>query len=138
MHLNGLDVSADVSWRENNNAARLQDTGLNTTDGYCANTADFVDILQGQTQGLVGGTRWGQDGVEGFNQSLAFSIVFLALNLPSLETWHVGGGFQHVVAVSSGNGYKGNTSWIVTNLLDVREDFLLDFLITRLAACWLR
>ena len=103
MHLNELDFSGDVSWSENNNAARFQDSDLNSTDGYYANTGNFVDILQGQTQGLVGGMRWGQDGVD---QSLALSIGFLALNLASLESWHVGGGFQHVVAVPAGNGRR--------------------------------
>ena len=31
----------------------LQDTSLDTTDGYCANVANFVDILQGRRRALL-------------------------------------------------------------------------------------
>lgn len=138
VHLHGLNLSGDVGWGEDNNGTGLQDTSLHTTDGYCSNTANFVDILQGQTQGLVGGTGRGQDGVEGIDEGLAIGVTFLALHLPSLEPGHVGRWFQHVVAVPAGDGHEGNSRRVVADLLDVRRHFLLDFLVTGLAVWWLR
>ena len=52
-------------------------------------TADFVDVLQGETEGLVGGAGWGQDGIEGLQQSNSTGITVLALNLPPLEPGHL-------------------------------------------------
>jgi len=64
VHLHGLDFSGDVGRGEGHHHTGLDDTGLNTAHGHCSNTADLVDVLEGQTQGLVGGTGRGQDGVE--------------------------------------------------------------------------
>jgi len=54
VHLNGLDFSGDVRGSEGDDHAGLDDTGLDTTDGHCPDTTDFVDILEGETEGLVG------------------------------------------------------------------------------------
>ena len=137
VHFDGLDFSGQVDWGEHNNGTWLQDTGFNTTDWYRSDTTDFVDVLQGQTQSLVGGAGWGQDGIQGFDQALTIGLAFLALNVPSLEPWHLGGHLQHVVSVPSGNWDESNGGWVVTDLLDVGRDFLLDFLETGFAVWWL-
>merc|ERR1711944_286414 len=52
VHLDGLDLSGQVVRGEGDDHAGLDDTGLHTAHGHCSNTADFVDVLEGQTQGL--------------------------------------------------------------------------------------
>ena len=94
----------------------FDDTSFDTTDGHCSNTADFVDVLEGQTQGLVGGAGRRNDGVEGFQEGGSLCVSFLTGDFPALVPGHVGGGFQHVVAVPSGNGDKGNSCGIVSDL----------------------
>jgi len=58
VHFNGLDFSGDVGWGKDNNGTWFQDTGFNTTDWYCSNTADFVNVLEWETQSLVCWARW--------------------------------------------------------------------------------
>ena len=65
VHLDGLHLSGDVRGSERDDHAGLDDTSLDTTDGHRANTTDLVDILEGKTEGLVGGTDRGLDGVDG-------------------------------------------------------------------------
>ena len=48
-------------------------------------TSNFVDILQGQTQRLIGGSFRGQNTIQGFKQSFSTGISFLTFNSPSLE-----------------------------------------------------
>ena len=43
---------------------------------------------------------------------------------------HVGGGLQHVVTVPSGDGDEGDGIGVVTDLLDVAADLLLDLVET--------
>lgn len=52
-------------------------------------TADFVDVLQGQTQGLVGGAAGGHNGVQSLQQGNASSTTLLTLDLPTLEPAHL-------------------------------------------------
>ena len=54
MHLDGLDLSGQGVGDEGDHHTRLDDTCLDTTNRHCFNTADFVDVLEGQTKGLVG------------------------------------------------------------------------------------
>jgi hypothetical protein len=85
VHLNRLDLSGNTSRGEDDNHAGLQGSGLNTADGHRADTSDLVNVLQGQTQGLGGGARRGEDGVQGLEESLALGITaLLAGNLPTL------------------------------------------------------
>merc|ERR1712004_652237 len=100
---------------------------VSTPNGHRSNTADFVDVLEGQTKGLVGGTCRGNNGVEGFQKGGSLGISFLAGDFPALVPGHVGGGFQHVVSVPSRDGDEGNGSGIVADLLDEALDFLDDF-----------
>lgn len=52
-------------------------------------TANLVDVLQGQTEGLVSGAgRW-QDGIQSLQQGGSRGIAVLALDLPSLEPAHL-------------------------------------------------
>merc|ERR1719273_1382055 len=128
VHLNGLDLSGEVDRGEGDNHAGLDHSSLHTTDGHCANASNFVDILKGQPEGLVGGPAGGNDGVEGLKEGHAVGLAFLPLNVPALVPGHVGRGLDHVVAVPPGDGHEGNCSWVVANLLDEAGHLLLDLL----------
>merc|ERR1719264_447339 len=108
--------------------ARLDHSSLNTTNWHCANTSNFVDILEGQPEGLVGGPAGGDDGVEGLKQGHAVGLTLLPLNIPSLVPAHVAGGLNHVVAMPSRDGDEGNSGGVVTDLLDEPRHLLLDLL----------
>ena len=47
VHLDGFDFSRQGRWCKVDDHVGLEKTGLNSTDGYCTDTTDFVDILQG-------------------------------------------------------------------------------------------
>merc|ERR1719319_1781921 len=128
VHLDGLALSCQLDWGEGDERSGLQDSGLNTVHGHCSNSANFVNILKGQTKGLVGGSLRGNDGVETLQESDSTSLSFLALHGPSLVPGHVGGGLDHVVAVKPGNGHEGDSGWVVPDLLDEAAHFLLDLL----------
>ena len=132
VHLNGLDFSGDVGGGEGNDHTGLQDTSLDTADGNCADTADLVNILKGQTQGLVCGTLGGLNGVDGLEEGLASGLASLGLLLPTLVPGAVGGGSQHVVAVETGDGDEGNGLGVVADLLDEVGGLLDDLLVTGL------
>merc|ERR1712158_101860 len=128
VHLNRLDLSGEADGGEGDDHAGLDHTGLNTTHGHCANSSDFVDILEGQPEGLVSGPAGGNDGVEGLEEGHAVGLALLPLNVPALVPGHVGGSLNHVVAVPSGDGDEGNGGGVVANLLDETGHFLLDLL----------
>ncbi|PSE65571.1 hypothetical protein C7G78_18925, partial [Acinetobacter baumannii] len=132
MHLDGLDLSGDVGGSEGNDHTGLDGTGLDTADGHCANTTDLVDILEGKTEGLVGGTARGVDGVNGLEEGLALLLDTLDLLLPALVPGGVGGLLQHVVTVETGDGDEGNLLGVVANLLDEVGGLLDDLLVTGL------
>ena len=94
----------------------FDDTSLNTTDGNCSNSSNFVNILKGQTEGLVCGALRGDDGVKGLQERCSLTGSLLGGDLPALVPVHVGGGFNHVVAVPSGNGHESNSGGIVSDL----------------------
>jgi len=71
MHLDGLDFSGQTSRGESDDHTGLDDTGFDTANGDCSDTSDFVDILKGQTKGLVGRTARGQDVVESLEEGHA-------------------------------------------------------------------
>lgn len=118
VHLDGLDLSGDVGGGEGDDHAGLDDTGLNTADGHRANTTDLVDILEGKTEGLLGRTLGGLDGVDGLEEGLAGELARLDLTLPALVPGAVGGGVDHVVAVETSDGDEGNSLRVVADLLD--------------------
>jgi len=128
VHLHRLDLSGDVAWGEEHDHAGLDGTGLNTAHGNRSNTSDLVDVLEGQTESLLDRSLGLQNGVQGLEEGLSTGIAFLAFNAPSLEPTHLVRGFQHVVSVPSRDGDESNGLGVVADLLDVRGDFLDDFL----------
>ena len=107
-------------------------SGLDPTDGHRANTATLVDILEGKTERLVGGTGRRVDGIDGLKEGLASGLASLGLLLPALVPWAVGGDVNHVVAVESGDGDESNGLGVVSDLLDEVGSLLDDFLETSL------
>jgi len=130
VHLDGLDFSGHVGGSEGDDHTGLDGTGLNTTDGHRANTGDLVHILEGQAQGLVGGTSGRVDGIDGLKEGLASGLAGLGLLLPSLVPGAVGGNVDHVVAVEAGDGDEGNGLGVVADLLDEVGGLLDDFVVT--------
>merc|ERR1719371_35291 len=128
VHLNGLDLSGEGNGGEGDDHAGLDHSSLDTAHGHCANASNFVDILEGQPEGLVGGPAGGDDRVEGLEQGHAVGLTLLPLNVPSLVPAHVGGGLDHVVTMPAGNGHEGNSCGVVTDLLDETGHLLLDLL----------
>ena len=88
VHLDGLDLSGDVGRRESDDHASLDNTSLDTADGHRTNTTDLVDILEGETEGLVGGTDRGLDGIDGIKKGLALDDTGLRLLGPALVPRH--------------------------------------------------
>merc|ERR1711894_749394 len=128
VHLDGLDLSGESHGGEGDNHAGLDNTSLNTTHGHCSNSSNFVDILEGQPEGLVSGPAGGDDGVEGLKQGHAIGLTLLPLNIPSLVPAHVAGSLNHVITMPSRDGDEGNSGGVVTDLLDETSHLLLDLL----------
>jgi len=131
VHLDGLDFSGDTSGGEGHDHTGLDDTGLDTTDGNRANTANLVHILKGKAEGLVSGTGWGVNGIDGLEEGLASSLGF-GLLLPALVPGAVRRVIDHVVAVEARDWDEGDGLRIVSNLLDEVGGLLDDFLETGL------
>merc|ERR1719259_393767 len=129
VHFNGLDLSGQVSRGESDDHAGLENTSLNSAHGYCSNTSDFVDILEGKSKGLVGRSGGRNNGVKGVQKSGSGSLALLPLNVPS----HVLGGGQHVVTVPSRDGDESDSGGVISDLLDEARHLLLDFLEPSLA-----
>lgn len=127
VHLDGLDLGGDVGGGKGDDHAALDDTSLDTADGHSTDTADLVDILEGETKGLVGGTGGGLDGVDGVKEGLTSGLAGLGLTLPSLVPGHLLGGLDHVVTVPAGDGDEGNGLGVVADLLDEVGGLLDDF-----------
>ena len=149
VHLDGLDLSGDVGGRESDDHASLDDTSLDTADGHRTDTADLVDILEGETEGLVRGTDGGLDGIDGIEEGLALDDTSLGLLRPALVPGHakeitselrrlkmkrriysLGGLLQHVVAVPARDGDERDRLGVVTDLLDEGGRLLDDFVET--------
>jgi hypothetical protein len=130
VHFDGLYFSGDHGGGEGDDHTSLDDTSLDTTDGNRSNTANLVDILKRKTEGLVGGTLRGVNGINGLKKGLARLGTSLGFLGPALEPGHVGGLLQHVISVPSRDGDEGNGLGVETDLLDEGGNFLDDFLIT--------
>ena len=130
VHFNGLDFSGHVGRSESNDHTRLDDTSLDTTDGHSTDTRDLVDILEGKTERLVGGTDGGLDGIDGLEKGLTGGLASLGLLLPTLVPGAVGGGLNHVVTVETGDGDERNALGVVSDLLDEVGSLLNDFVVT--------
>jgi len=143
VHLHRFNLSGDIGRGEGDNHARLDYTGLDTTDGHRSDTANLVDVLERETEGLVGGTlRW-DDGVQSVDKGhtashgaldvLGPTLFLLAVSVSSGPPGHLFGFLQHVVSVPSGDGAEDDFFGVVPNLLDVTLDFLTDLQETSLA-----
>merc|ERR1719510_794421 len=128
VHLHRLDLSGQLVGGEGDDHAGLDDASLDTTHGDCANTSDFVDILQGKPERLVSGSGGRNDGVKSLQESHAARLALLPLHVPALVPGHVLGGLDHVVAVPPRDGDEGNSGGVVADLLDEAGDLLADLL----------
>jgi hypothetical protein len=120
MHLDALNFSGLSHGSELGNDTGLHDTGLDTTDGNCTDTGNLVDILEGESEGLVGGSLGGVESIEGLEE------------VGSLVPSHVGGLFNHVITNPSGNRDELNLSGVVSDLLEVSGKLVLDFFVSLL------
>jgi len=127
VHLDGFDFSGDVCWGENDNHTSLDDTGLDSADRHCADTANFIHVLKRKTEGLVGRTLRGVDGVDGIQKSLALGRTSFGLLGPTFVPGHVGGFLQHVVTVPARDRNERNRDGVVSDLLDEVLGLLDDF-----------
>merc|ERR1719508_419766 len=132
VHLHGLDLSGQLDRGEGHEDSRLQDSSLHSPHGHCANASNFINILEGQTQGLVGRSLGRDDRVEALEKGDATGLSFLALDSPALVPGHVGRGFDHVVAMKPGDGHESHSGGVVADLLDEAAHLLLDLLEPRL------
>lgn len=131
MHLNGLDLGGDTSGGKGDDHAGLDGTGLDTADRNRANATNLVDILEGQTKGLVRRTLRRVDSVNGLEEGLT-SRLGLGLLLPALVPGAVGGGLKHVVAVEAGDGDERHVLGVVADLLDEGGSLLDDLAVALL------
>jgi len=125
VHLDGLDLSGDRARSEGDDLVGLEDTSLHTADGHCADTADLVDILQGDTKRLVNGTDGLGEVVESLEEGHA---AVGSLVVPG----EVGRGLEHVVAGPARDGDEGDLLGIPADLLEEGGGLLLDLIIAAL------
>ena len=117
MHLDGLDFRRHTGGRKGHDHAGLDGSRLHPTHRHRADAADLVDVLERQTEGLVGGAAGRLDAVDGLQQRLAAGLG-LGLLLPALVPAAVARGLDHVIAVEAGDGHKGHRLGVVADLLD--------------------
>jgi hypothetical protein len=91
VHLDGLDFGGNVGWSKVDDHTSLDDTGLYTTDWYRTDTTDLVNVLERETEGLVGRSDGGLDGIDGLEEGLSLDNTGLGLLGPSLVPGHAGG-----------------------------------------------
>jgi len=120
VHLNGLDLSSEADGGEDDGHAGLHDTSLDTADGHRANTTNLVDVLEGNTEGLVRGAVRLRDAVQGGKESNTL--------VPS----HVGRGLKHVVASPARDGNEWNIVSLPANALEELRNGVLDLLVALL------
>jgi len=135
VHLHRLDLSAQAIGGEGDDHTRLDNTSLDTTHGNCSNASNFVNILKGKSKRLVCRSGGGDNGVKCLQESGTAGLALLPLDVPSLVPRHVGASLQHVVAVPPRDGDEGDTSRVVSDLLDEARHLLLDLFEPRLAVC---
>lgn len=120
VHLDGLDFSGEASGGEAHGHAGLDDTGLDTAHGHSADTTDLVNILKGKAEGLVSGSLGGRHIVKSLKEG------------GSLVPGHVVGLVDHVVTDPTRDGHEGNLGGLVSDLLEVLGNFLLDIVVSGL------
>mmetsp|Transcript_4996 Transcript_4996/g.8338 ORF Transcript_4996/g.8338 Transcript_4996/m.8338 type:complete len:216 (+) Transcript_4996:557-1204(+) len=136
VHFHRFDLCGKDLRSKSNNCPRLKDSSLHTSHRNCSDTSNFVHILQGQTQRLIGGSFRGQNTIQGLKQSFSTGISFLTFNSPSLEPWHICTFLHHIVSMPTRYGNKGNSFRIVTNFFYISTNFLFDLLKALLTVGW--
>jgi len=119
VHLDGLDFSGEANRGEGNDHVGLEDTSLDAAHGHCANATNLVHVLEGKAEGLVSWALRGGDTVKGLEED------------GSLVPGHVGGALNHVVTHPSGDRNEWDLDGLVSDLLEVARNFLLDVVVTR-------
>jgi hypothetical protein len=97
VHFDGFDFSSHVRRGKSNDHTSLDDTGFDSTDRYCSDTADLVNVLKGKTERLIGRTYRGLNTVDGFKEGETLGGTGLAFLLPTFEPRHVDGLLNHVL-----------------------------------------
>jgi hypothetical protein len=120
MHLDALNFSDLSHGGELGLATGLEGSGFDTTDGYGTDTSDLVDILDGESEGLVGGSLGGDESIESLEEE------------GSLVPGHVVGLFDHVITDPTGDGDEFDLGGVVSDLLEVVDEFVLDLLVSLL------
>ena len=118
MHFDGLALSGDVHGGEGEDHAGLEGTSLDSADGDSSETTDLVDVLEGESQGLVLGSLGLIEGVEGLNKS------------GTVVPFHEVGLLEHVVTSPAGDGDELDLIGVVADLLEVVGELLLDFVVS--------
>ncbi|GBE60286.1 elongation factor 1-alpha, putative [Babesia ovata] len=106
VHFDGFALSSDRVGGEGEDHTGLELTSLHTTNG------------DGEDAGACQRASSGLHHVEGLDQGLA------------LVPRHVGGALNHVVTHETGDGHERHLLDVVTDLLQVTLNFLLDFAVT--------
>jgi len=118
MHFDGLAFSLDLGGSELNEHTGLNDTSFDSADGYCSDTTDLVDVLEGKSEGLLSRSLGGFKSIKGLYED------------GSLVPRGVGGLLEHVVSVETRDRDEGDGISLVTDLLEVINKFLLDFVVS--------
>jgi len=126
VHFNRLDLSSHVGRCKRHDHASLDDTGLDSADWHRPDTADLVDILERETEGLVGGSRRGVDAIDSIQEGHTLGNAGLGLLGPSFVPRHVGRSLQHVVTVPPRDGNERNGLGVVPDLLEETRRLLDD------------
>ena len=118
MHFDGLAFSLDLGGSELNEHTGLDDTSFDSADGYCSDTTDLVDVLEGKSEGLLCRSLGGFKSIKGLYED------------GSLVPRGVGGLLEHVVSIETRDRDEGDGISLVTDLLEVINKFLLDFVVS--------
>lgn len=120
MHFDRFDLSLDVGWSEVDFHVWLDNTSFDSTDWDCSDTTNLVDVLKWESEWLFEWSLWWDDQIKSFQKNW------------SLVPGGVGRSIDHVITEPSRNGDEWNLVGVITDLLEVSTDFLLDFFISGL------
>uniref|UniRef100_A0ABI7XIP7 Uncharacterized protein n=1 Tax=Felis catus TaxID=9685 RepID=A0ABI7XIP7_FELCA len=85
VHFNRLYFSCNLDWSKGDHHAGFKSTGLRSAHRDSTNTISYVDILEGQTPGLVSWTSRWQNAIQSLKQCGSPGIAIFAGDFPSLE-----------------------------------------------------
>jgi len=68
MHFDGFAFSGCSEWTEGDSHGWLDDTSLDSTDWYCSDTRDLVNILKWESQWLEYWSLWWLDGIKSLHE----------------------------------------------------------------------